>query len=55
VAALVLGSPPPLELLLVAGRSVVRRDVLLTVDEEELTATAVREHGRLIRRAGLAS
>ena len=55
VAALVLGSPPPLELLLVAGRSVVRRDTLLTVDEDELTAAAVREHGRLMRRAGLAS
>jgi cytosine/adenosine deaminase-related metal-dependent hydrolase len=55
VAALVLGSPPPLELLLVAGRPVVRRDALVTVDEAELTAAAVREHRRLIRRAGLSS
>ena len=29
VAALVLGSPPPLELLLVQGRPVVRRDALV--------------------------
>ena len=36
VAALVLGSPPPLELLLVQGRPVVRRDALVTVDEERL-------------------
>ena len=36
VAALVLGSAPPLELLLVQGRAVVRRDNLVDVDEERL-------------------
>lgn len=53
VAALVLGSAPPLELLLVAGRAVVESDCLVTVDEERLTADAVREHRRLLTRAGL--
>jgi cytosine/adenosine deaminase-related metal-dependent hydrolase len=38
VAALVLGSAPPLELLAVAGRAVVERDCLSTVDEREVTA-----------------
>jgi cytosine/adenosine deaminase-related metal-dependent hydrolase len=33
VAALVLGPPPPLELLLVGGRAVVERDRVVTVDE----------------------
>ena len=37
VAALVLGAPPPLELLLVGGEPVVERDRLITVDEHELT------------------
>ncbi len=36
VAALVLGAPPPLELLLVNGRPVVERDRVLTVDEDAL-------------------
>ena len=36
VAALVLGSPPPLELLLVQGRPIVRRDEMVDVDEEQL-------------------
>jgi len=53
VAALVLGSPPPLELLLVAGRAVVERDRLVTADEETLTSDAVRQHRRLLARAGL--
>ena len=34
VAGLVLGSPPPLELLLVGGRPVVERDHLTAVDED---------------------
>jgi cytosine/adenosine deaminase-related metal-dependent hydrolase len=34
VAALVLGSPPPLELLLVGGRVVVEDGRLVTVDED---------------------
>jgi cytosine/adenosine deaminase-related metal-dependent hydrolase len=43
VAALVLGSPPPLELLLVDGAPVVERDRVVTVDEDDLArrATAV--------------
>ncbi len=36
VAALVLGSPAPLELLLVAGRAVVEQDRLVSADEESL-------------------
>jgi cytosine/adenosine deaminase-related metal-dependent hydrolase len=36
VAALVLGAPPPLELLLVNGQPVVERDRVVTVDEDEL-------------------
>lgn len=41
VAALVLGSTPPLERLLVAGRTVVERDRLVTVDEEQVTARSL--------------
>ena len=40
VAALVLGSPPPLELLLVNGRPVVEHDRLVTVDEDAAAAAA---------------
>ena len=36
VAALVLGTPPPLELLLVQGRAVVRHDAMVAIDEERL-------------------
>ena len=42
VAALVLGSPAPVELLLVGGRPIVDRGRLLTADEEELAASARR-------------
>ena len=38
VAALVLGSPPPLELLLVDGAPVVEQDRLVTVDEQDVAA-----------------
>jgi len=38
VAALVLGSAPPLELLTVGGRVVVSQDRLSTVDEGQVTA-----------------
>jgi cytosine/adenosine deaminase-related metal-dependent hydrolase len=38
--ALVLGPPPPLELLLVNGRVVVERDHLVTVDEAEAARAA---------------
>jgi cytosine/adenosine deaminase-related metal-dependent hydrolase len=52
VAALVLGDRPPLELLLVAGRRVVERDRLVTADEDALMQDAVRQHRRLLDRAG---
>ena len=42
VAALVLGSPPPLELLLVGGRTLVERDHLVTVDEQQVADAARR-------------
>jgi cytosine/adenosine deaminase-related metal-dependent hydrolase len=42
VAALVLGAPPPLELLLVGGRTVVERDRVVTVDERQVTEAARR-------------
>ena len=47
VAALVLGSPAPLELLLVNGRPVVERDTVLTVDEAEVAAAAARAAAKL--------
>ncbi|TWD73133.1 cytosine/adenosine deaminase-related metal-dependent hydrolase [Kribbella amoyensis] len=50
VAALVLGSPPPLDLLLVNGRTVVDQDHLVTVDEETVRGEVVAAHNRLIRR-----
>lgn len=52
VAALVLGSPPPLELLLVGGRTVVERDRLVTADEERLARDAESAARTLLRRAG---
>jgi len=42
VAALVLGPPPPLELLLVNGEVVVERDRLVTVDERQVAGAARR-------------
>ena len=48
VSALVLGTPPPLELLLVDGRVVVERGVVHTVDEDALAAQVVRAHGKLV-------
>jgi 8-oxoguanine deaminase len=41
VAALVLGTPPPLRLLLVNGRTVVEHDTVRTVDEEVVTGQVV--------------
>lgn len=41
VAGLVLGTPPPLELALVAGRPIVRDDHLTQVDESSLAAGAI--------------
>jgi cytosine/adenosine deaminase-related metal-dependent hydrolase len=51
VAALVLGPPAPLELLLVGGRPVVERGELRTVDEGELVRRTRRAHRALIRRS----
>jgi cytosine/adenosine deaminase-related metal-dependent hydrolase len=48
VAALVLGSRPPLELLLVDGRPVVERDRVVTVDEQALARDAVAVHQTLL-------
>ncbi len=48
VAALVLGSRPPLELLLVDGRPVVERDRVVTVDEHALAREAVSVHQTLL-------
>jgi len=42
VAALVLGAAPPLELLLVGGKTVVERDRLVTADEQEIADAARR-------------
>ncbi|HEY3002961.1 MAG TPA: 8-oxoguanine deaminase [Kribbellaceae bacterium] len=51
VAALVLGTPPPLEVLLVNGRPVVERDIVLTVDEHALAARVAAVHETLLRKA----
>lgn len=48
VAALLLGSPPPLRLLLVDGRVAVQDDVVQTVDEHALAARVVAAHHRLV-------
>jgi cytosine/adenosine deaminase-related metal-dependent hydrolase len=51
VAALVLGAPPPLELLLVDGRAVVERDRVLTVDADALARQAEAVHRDLVEKA----
>lgn len=51
VAALVLGPPAEVELLLVGGRVVVERGELRTVDERELVQRTHRAHRNLTRRA----
>ncbi len=50
VAALVLGSRPPLAMLMVDGEVVVEDDVLLTADEPSLAADAARAAARLMER-----
>ena len=55
VAGLVLGSPPPLELLLVGGSPVVERDRLVNADEEELARSAVAANATMLQRGGLVS
>jgi len=52
VAALVLGAPPPLELLLVNGRPVVERDRVVTIDESTLAGQVVTAQRDLVRKAG---
>jgi cytosine/adenosine deaminase-related metal-dependent hydrolase len=52
VAALVLGGRPPLELLVVNGEVVVEQDLVVTVDERQSAAAAVRAAETLARRAG---
>ena len=52
VAALVLGSRPPLALLLVGGRTVVADDVLQTTDQVALARRAARATRRLLERIG---
>ncbi|GAA3586141.1 8-oxoguanine deaminase [Kribbella ginsengisoli] len=49
VAALVLGAPPPLELLLVNGRPVVEHDTVVTVDEPILAEQVARTQRTLLR------
>ncbi len=51
VAALVLGSPPPLELLLVDGRPVVERDRVLTVDTDAVARDCAAVHRTLLEKA----
>jgi cytosine/adenosine deaminase-related metal-dependent hydrolase len=51
VAALILGPPPPLELLLVNGQAVVRRGTVQTVSEEALAARVASAHRELLRKA----
>src|SRR6478609_2336853 len=53
IAALVLGAPPPLELLLVGGTPVVERDRLTTVDTDSYAATVRDASKSLLHRAGL--
>jgi cytosine/adenosine deaminase-related metal-dependent hydrolase len=52
VAALVLGPPAALELLLVGGRPVVERGVLGTAPEAEIAARARAANGRLLSLVG---
>jgi len=51
VAALVLGVPPPLELLLVNGQAIVQRDQMVTVDEQQVTLAARRAAQTLASRS----
>ncbi len=52
VAALVLGSAPPLELLMVDGRVVVEQGVVRTIDQHALARRAADVHRSLLSRAG---
>jgi cytosine/adenosine deaminase-related metal-dependent hydrolase len=48
VAALVLGAPAPLELLLVGGKAVVRSNQLTTVDDRLLATELAAAHRKLV-------
>jgi len=52
VAALVLGAPPPLELLMVNGRTIVEQDRPVTIDEDVLAGEVSRASRTLLARAG---
>lgn len=51
VAALVLGAPPPLDLLLVNGRPVVEQDRVVTVDTDAVARECARVHRTLLEKA----
>jgi cytosine/adenosine deaminase-related metal-dependent hydrolase len=51
VAALVLGTPPPLELLLINGRPVVEHDTVITVDEPTLAVQVAKTQHHLLATA----
>jgi cytosine/adenosine deaminase-related metal-dependent hydrolase len=51
VAALVLGAPPPLELLLVNGQPVVEHDTVVTIDETTLAHQVARTQQKLVAAA----
>jgi len=51
VAALVLGAPPPLALLLVDGRTVVSDGTVTTVDESAVAQACAAAHQTLLRKA----
>ena len=53
VVALVLGAPPPLELLLVQGRPVVERGRVVTIDADQAAADAAAASRRLLARGGV--
>jgi len=50
VAALVLGAPAPLELLLVGGRPIVQRNQLTTVDDQVVARELAAAHRKLVDR-----
>jgi hypothetical protein len=51
VAALILGSPPPLDLLLVNGRPIVEHDRVVTVDTDAVARECARVHRALLEKA----
>ncbi|MGH3448247.1 MAG: 8-oxoguanine deaminase [Nocardioidaceae bacterium] len=55
VAALVLGTPPPVELLLVSGQPVVEHDRLVNLDEEAVAHEVRAASAGLLARAGVTS